>query len=550
MWKAILTASILTLGVSSHWATARVLINEVMVNEPGSDVSLEWIELFNLTGRRARLGLFDVIDGDRVSPLPDTSLDAEAYAVLARDAVRFEERFGDSSGVWGDSDAEDYLLLEVDIALRNSGDTVELVDEDSSAVSFVRWDSSPSDGTSLERRNPRDSDDDAEWIESVAETGATPGRKNSVTPADFDLALSGSFEIDGSNRRELVAKLAVKNIGVKYNPQVLLEMGEDTDGDSVLADDEVFFEYTVPLIQPEDSVTLVVYHIFDRGTHTIITQIEEDEKPADNDMTVTLTFGLPPYHIVINEVLPDPETPLESEWIELHNFSAETIEMDSWQICDAVGCEMIPNTTLSPAGFAILCQDQMAFTAHYGDLDVMVFEIEGWQSLNNTGDTLYLLNSNGELIDSMFYEAVFGDNNSIERIEPSATGHDLSNWYRSTSGSTPGTENSVVGGFAGSFLLDIDRKYLSPDGDGRDDALRISYDIPRNSYLTLKVFDIDGHVVRTIFDEEPLSSGSLQFDGSDDSGGPLEVGMYILYAELRGSVSAERRIVFAVVADE
>lgn len=550
MWKAILTASVLTLLLFTQEANARILMNEVMANEPGSDVSLEWIELFNFTGRSARLGLYYVVDGDRVSPLPDTILGAEAYAVLARDAVRIEEHYGDSSGVWGDADSEDYLLLEIDIALRNSGDTVQLVDDDSSVISFVRWDSSPSDGISLERRNPRDNDDEAQWLESTAELGSTPGRKNSATPADLDLALSGVFEIDGSNREELVAKLTVKNNGVKYNPQVLLEMGEDADSDSVLGDDEVFFEYTVPQIKPEDSILLVVYQIFDRGRHTIITQIEDDQKPADNDTTVTLTFGVPPYDVVINELLPDPETPLETEWIELYNYSAETIEMLSWQICDAVGCETIPDTLLGPEGLAILCQDQTAFRSYYGEIDVPVIEIGGWQSLNNTGDTLYLLNSNGELIDSMFYETGFGDNYSIERIRPSAPGHDLSNWYRSTSGSTPGEENSVAGGFAGAFELDINRKYISPDGDGRDDAIRISYEVLRDSYLTIKVFDIDGRVMRTIFDDQTLSSGELDYDGSDDSGEPLEIGMYVLYAKLTGSVSAEKKIVFAVVASE
>jgi len=542
----IFLLTIIVIG-SFQSVSARILINEALINEPDADVSLEWIEIWNSVGRSAKLGALILVDGDTQIPLPDSSLGAESYAVLARDVNRFEERFGDSSGVWGDADIENYLLIEVDIALRNSSDSIQLIDSRDDLISYLKWSNYQVDGISLERVNPLDSDDDAVWAESIDESGSTPGRKNSVTAENFDLALSGTFEVSGALREELVAILSIENVGIGYNPVTQLRLGEDFDADSIIDQSEVFFEYKIEPIKSGDSVTIVVYETFDFGYHTIITSLEEDQKPYDNDTTVTLLFGLPPYHVVINEILPDPETPLESEWIELVNFSDTSVRFDSWSLCDATGCESIPDTTLGAHEFMILCQNSFAFTNYYGDLSTTVIEIEGWQVLNNTGDTVFIRDGTGTTIDSMFYSSVYGDNTSIERISPSTPGDETSNWFHSTSGSTPGQRNSVAGGFASSFDLSMSNKILSRNRCEYDDYVYISYNIPRDSYLTLKVFDVDGHVVREIYDKEGLTSGSIQYNGTDDSGNPLEIGMYILYGELSGAVSADKKLVFVVM---
>jgi hypothetical protein len=149
----------------------------------------------------------------------------------------------------------------------------------------------------------------------------------------------------------------------------------------------------------------------------------------------------------------------------------------------------------------------------------------------------------------MSYETGFGDNVSLERIDPQVAGYDLSNWYRSSAstGSTPGEANSVRYGFSDGFSVEIDSKIISPDGDGIDDILTIRYEIPRSSMLSMKVFDLNGNVVKTIFEDRYLSSGEYEYDGSGDHRSRLEVGMYILLAELSGGIESTRKIVFAVV---
>jgi hypothetical protein len=65
--------------------------------------------------------------------------------------------------------------------------------------------------------------------------------------------------------------------------------------------------------------------------------------------------------------------------------------------------------------------------------------------------------------------------------------------------------------------------------------------------LSLRIFDLNGNVVKTIFENEYLSSGEYEYDGSGDYRSKLELGMYVLLAELSGGVEAAHKIVFAVV---
>jgi len=108
--------------------------------------------------------------------------------------------------------------------------------------------------------------------------------------------------------------------------------------------------------------------------------------------------------------------------------------------------------------------------------------------------------------------------------------------------------NSVRAGFGSGLSICADRRYLSPDGNGIDDFLDIEISVPRDAYLTLRVFDLQGRVVATVAEDLATTSGSISFDGIDDDGIRLGVGMYILLAEVSGSIEDQKRLVFAVVA--
>lgn len=131
-----------------------------------------------------------------------------------------------------------------------------------------------------------------------------------------------------------------------------------------------------------------------------------------------------PSGIVINEIIPSPagEDKLE-EWLEILNKNNEEIDLSGWKIQDTKGAittyTFPEGTLIGPKGFLILARPTTKIT------------------LNNDGDSLNLIQPNGEITDTVTYEkAVEGE--SYNRTE--------SGWAWSAT-LTPGSTNIVASPF-------------------------------------------------------------------------------------------------------
>jgi hypothetical protein len=548
MFRMFIT-SLFMVSALSVSTQAKLLLNEVMSNEPGSNVSLEWLEIWNFSDTTASIDGIIFADGDKSTDLSSLGdVGAGEFVVLARNVVEFELYFGDASGEWGDDSSENYSLLSASMSLRNDKDSIAIVDSAGVVMSYCKWSSQSPDGISFERTDPRFEDAAISWLQSIAPAGSTPGRRNSVTPGDNDLLLRLDAVVTGDLRDLLQVSVTVENVGLGTSEPNLFTAGLDLNHDGVLDSEELFAETYVDPLQPFDSITIQAQQILMSGRYILIAGLQDDDNPSDNDTTLTVRFGLDPSEIVINEFLANPESQLESEWIELLNISDENLDLSGWRLCDAVSCAELPDIQIGAGEFLILAQDELSFNAFYYYVGGQVLEVDGWQQLNNGGDTIFLVDQSGLMIDSVIYLKTNDDNVSLERIDPGNAGFELSNWYRSTAalGSTPGEPNSVLGGFDTESAFSLDRKIISPDGDGIDDLIAISYRLPRESVVTLRVFDLVGRVVRTIFDGAYLVSGEYVFDGMDDNNAPLDIGMYIMLAEVSGDTESTHRLVFAV----
>jgi flagellar hook assembly protein FlgD len=69
--------------------------------------------------------------------------------------------------------------------------------------------------------------------------------------------------------------------------------------------------------------------------------------------------------------------------------------------------------------------------------------------------------------------------------------------------------------------------------DGYEDFAVISYNLTKPlSQIRIRIFDSQGRLVRKLADNIPsASNGTIIFDGFDDSGKPLKIGIYILLLE-------------------
>lgn len=76
-------------------------------------------------------------------------------------------------------------------------------------------------------------------------------------------------------------------------------------------------------------------------------------------------------------------------------------------------------------------------------------------------------------------------------------------------------------------------KSFSPDNDGFEDFTIINYNLTQTiSQVRIKIFDSKGRSVRTLLNNQASGqNGSVIFDGLDEEGKALRIGIYIIFLE-------------------
>ena len=242
-----------------------------------------------------------------------------------------------------------------------------------------------------------------------------------------------------------------------------------------------------------------------------------------------------PNEVVINEIMYAPLAG-ETEWIELFNPRTESIDLMGWTIEDADSTRPRVLATysivLKTEAYVCIVQDSSDFLTFFPHVSCPILHpTNGWPRLNNTGDRIVLRDSHGEIIDKVEYEKQWGGSrgNSLERIHPGWLSNSPKTWSSSvsTSLSTPCKQNSL---HASSLAF---KPSITVDPDPFETETTISYKLTvPTAIMKLHVYDIQGHLVKILIDQEPSgSTGSVLWDGRDDEGRRLRMGVYILYLE-------------------
>ena len=125
-----------------------------------------------------------------------------------------------------------------------------------------------------------------------------------------------------------------------------------------------------------------------------------------------------------------------------------------------------------------------------------------------------------------------GDGVSMERVSPD---EDLWLCCVGPDKSTPGKRNSVTTTYSQKIELKIEPNPFSPDGDGFEDEAVFRYSLPMESNLTLRIYDVKGRLIKTLADDEPGVSGEISWDGRDEQGETVRIGIYVVWAEAAGN---------------
>lgn len=533
-----------------------VVINEILYRKANEDAP-EFVELFNRAGSHFNLSGWELSDAaGNTAAIPDgTSLESGNYIVLTN-----QQAFANS--------IPNGIALSGFPSLNDSGDAIIIKNENGHIIDSLFYDErfgGNNQGVSAERKDPNGASNDANnWASNTSQTGTSAGIPNQnfapdiISPeiifsklqADGNVFIAFSEFVDLSN----------SSIHVASQQRTILSFDQNranrvvVDGSGI--DANTSFEASITNL--EDIV----------GNVTALSSAQ---------VSLPISKG----SVIINEILFDPlansddNLPDQTEYIELYNTQDYAISLEGVFLHDAPDenneiNKLIPVSTsfkwIQPGGYFLIFSEDEAPGFSESQL-AEYFEIENEPdqftiqinrsslSLSASGDAIFISDSTGATIDSVFYNESWHNPNristkgvSLEKINPAGPGNESSNWSSSTeiSGGTPNVENSIFQEEAPSPAnsgIAFSPNPFSPDGDGFEDFLSISYTLDEADYLLrVRIYDRYGREVRELVDGQPAGfNGNLTWDGLTDDRKKNRVGIYIVLFEAYNSAEGRDR---------
>lgn len=259
--------------------------------------------------------------------------------------------------------------------------------------------------------------------------------------------------------------------------------------------------------------------------------------------------------ILINEILFDPIDP-GVDYVELYNQANKTIDLSTLQLgVVKEGFPDPPDTTLKeiapdycllmPRSYVLLSTDSEMVGQQYDCPTDNYVQMASFPNYTNAGGTVLLMTNDGLLVDAMAYSKAMHypllketKGVSLERVSFSQPSMEPDNWHSAAENAhfgTPGQPNSMMQyqqPTHDSIALTPD--VFSPDGDGIDDVCFIHYRFDEPGYtINIYVFNAAGQLVRHLAKGELVGQeGSVTWNGIDDNGSRVAVGVYVIVTEV------------------
>jgi len=513
-----------------------LLISEIFPDPtPGHGLpEQEYIELYNSTSDTITLNSFTFSDPSTQSVLPDSTIQPNSYCILtSKEAAPQFSAYGCVVGIspWPSlNNDSDQLVLKDD-----KGRVIDKVDYSKNWFGKGKEDG----GWSLEMINYKELCKGSwNWGSSVNPEGGTPGKANSIAndyqdtegPTTIASRIADSISIEIQFNEPLDSTIDPRIFTIKEYPIKNVQ----------LVSRNSIWLYLQNPIQPNSEISVVIHHPKDclgnLGKDTSLILIQPDI--ADS------------LDIIINEILFNPK-PGGYDFVEIYNRSGKILDLQNWKIQSVKNTNSISEVSISENSLLVKPFDYRAFTYSLAYLqkeyDVKdpshIIELE-LPSFNDDEGTVRIVNPQGKIIDEFTYLDRFHspllknhEGVSLERISFYTGTNIPSNWYSASSNAgyaTPGYENSQsLSEERQDSPFSIEPKVITPNGDNYNDRSFFKYQFadPGNS-VTIKIFSIDGRLIKTIAQNKIAGSEGFYFwDGTDDKGALAEAGIYIIWAD-------------------
>jgi hypothetical protein len=511
-----------------------IVINEIMA-APSGDIP-EWIEGFNRSADTVRIDGWKISDNGTTKALLTGGrmlIPPQELFVVTTDTMQFLTVYPQTA-----------ILYQASFSGLNNTtpDAVVLYDDRNEVMDsiFYRPSWGVNGSASLQRYDTEQfGSDSANWRSAVP----TPGSVNSIARKRMDAEL---HRVTVERTTEgLALRATVRNIGREpiTGAFVRMELPESIDED--------LSSLPLPALAPyETSAVSFAWKTDRHGTArvTIRGVVPADERMENDTAVISAAFPFPRQSMVINEILYEPLSG-DAEFVELMNRSPDTLDAEGWKLLDQPGSTgsravmLLSDTVLKipPNGFLVIASDS-SFLTRYPEADRKRTVIHPSLSLSNSGEDLVLADLTGTGIDSVRYSpqwhlrSVPSAGRSLERINPGLPSNDGKNWSSSASrnGATPHVSNSIYTAAVSTHSsTTLSPNPFSPDNDGHEDFLSINYSLPAaSSMIRIRIYDVTGRQIRRLVQNEPSgSTGSVLWNGLDDDGRRVRIGMYIILLE-------------------
>lgn len=522
-----------------------VQINEIMADVnpvPVSVPAYEYLELYNNTSFPINLSGWTLSDATSSVAIPNITILPDSFYVLTSTAAA---SFFSGISVAGISSFP---------SLNDAGDNMTLKDANGNIMSSAFYDLSwyhdavkENGGWSIEQViNPNNSCGAASnWKASVDAGGGTPGRQNSVSASPDATAPQVSYAtVLSANTIQLFFNEYMDSTTLMTPSNFSIDNGIGTP----VSADPVELDYMSVILALSSNITVgTIYTVTVAGARDCSGNLISSGNTAQFGIAESVSLN----DIVINEVLFDPYTN-GVEWVEIYNRSLKMIDLKEISICNLDAGGMFSNIKqIAPAGrlifpgdYIVLSKDQSVIKTQYSTSNTTGFiDFSSFISLNNDSAYVVLINVSQAVIDKLNYHSdwhlpLLNDTKgiSLERINYDNPTQEQNNWHsasESVGGATPAYKNSQYTDGEGGNEITISPEVFSPDNDGYNDVLSISYAFDSPGMIgNVKIFDSRGRLEKNLVRNELLATGGTFFwDGINDEKLKARIGIYIIYFE-------------------
>lgn len=411
------------------------------------------------------------------------------------------------------------------------------------------------------------SGDGSNWRASTDSTGGTPGRTNAVAASNFDVIPPSCTHLSVPNSSTVKLRFSKRmDVGWLSDANNFIAFGDGTwtgGGQAIVS-----VKPSYPLYR---EVELTLSHPLKEGDISKLTLIAPRDVSGNVSADTALRMGLPlrpeVFELSINELLFNPEEG-GCDYVEVVNRSARCLDLSQVWLCGKeedgtlqAGCRLAEEAVpVLPGSYWVFSVDGAGVAKRYGCDSLSHFpSLSGFPSMPDELGSVVLVTTDNRVIDEVDYSAhwhmpLFRDVEGValEKVHPDKPSNEADSWISASSlcgYGTPGRMNSQYTAHlkATETFLTMERAWLTPNGDGREDLLTVALNVGEPGTVSLTLFNVQGIPVCYWLRNEWVGvDQEINWNGTDDTGSLLPSGRYILLATLtraNGKIQTAKTVV-------